>query len=302
MTNASKTHAWTAVAFILGSGLMVACSSEPPAAADSGITFTRPDSAAEPTDGSVMDGAAADGDAGAPGVVSVGQTCALDSECPPGAPVCMNDDLFRDGHCTAFCMSDGIDTCPEGSHCTPYGFMTELCLADCDLREERPCRLGYGCGEAAPAAPVCAPGCDVAEDCPAGMGCDRAAGRLNAGRCYDPEAAIADPCEEPEDCNTDSWCIREIDRGWPGGACTVFDCDEEADTGCTGDAHCVFHFYRDPVCVDGCAVDSDCRPGYACLPDETYPDRLVCMPACADDSVCLVPGASCDPETRRCEV
>lgn len=273
---------------LAAASLLLACSSETPAASDSGISFTPPDTAVEEMDTST------------PPPLSVGRPCTSNSECPEDASLCLTDEGFRDGVCTEFCMDDGATDCPEGSHCTSIGFMRWICLRECDHRLEKPCRPGYGCGERASAAPVCLPGCDIDADCPAGLLCHAEGNVSGEGGCYDPEAAISDPCTDPDDCNAGGWCIREIDRGWPGGACTIFRCDEDADTGCPGDAHCVFDFYRDSICVDGCTVDADCRDGYACLPDETYPDRRRCTPHCDDDAQCVVDSTHCDLDTGRC--
>ena len=233
-------------------------------------------------------------DAGPP-PAHLGDACASasDADCPDEAPVCLDLDGFAGGYCTQFCVEGAGDECPAGSLCTAIGFMNAACLIECDPSLEKPCRQGYGCGEGAPAGPVCAPGCDVDADCPDGSLCNGDDGLLAEGRCYDPAAQVADPCTEPEQCDADAWCVRERDRGWPGGACTFFGCNETDDTGCPGDAHCIFHFYRDPICADGCASDADCRAGYSCLPDAMFTDRLWCQPRCTDDGQCLEPGFRC---------
>jgi len=259
---------------------------------DAGITFTPPDAA------HAADAGDAGADAGDAFVPSVGMPCASDDACPEEAPICLVDPGFRDGYCTQFCVDASV-ICPDGSQCTPISFMTKVCLAECDDTAAPPCRPGYGCGEGAPVAPVCAPGCDVDADCPDGLRCNPDDGGLGEGECYDAGAELGDPCIEPEQCNIDSWCIRERDRGYPGGTCTIFRCNEVEDTGCPGDAHCVFDFYRDPICLTRCVADTDCRAGYACLPDPTYPDRMRCTPSC-DDAACLEPGATCDAMTGRC--
>lgn len=264
--------------------LLVACDAPPPAVEDAAITFEAPD--AGPVE-----------DASTPPEPAVGDACDADDVCPGAAPVCLGGEGWRDGYCTEYC-EEGADTCPEGSRCTPIDHRTRVCLRECDTRVEKDCRPGYGCAEGGPDASVCEPGCDVDADCPDGLRCDPADGIRGEGQCYDPEAALGDPCVDPEDCTADGWCMRERDRGWPGGFCTLFRCNEVDDAGCPGDAHCVFHFYRDPICVDGCEVDADCRPGYACLPDETYPDRMICTPRC-DASACTE--LTCSPDTGRCE-
>jgi len=37
-----------------------------------------------------------------------------------------------------------------------------------------------------------------------------------------------------------------------------------------------------------------------CAPDETYPERVRCTPACQNDAECLESGARCDGDTGRC--
>ncbi|GAB5547438.1 MAG: hypothetical protein SangKO_071980 [Sandaracinaceae bacterium] len=263
----------------------IGCANDRTVESDAMITFETPD------------GGAAE-DASRPPEPSVGDACEVDEDCPEDAPICLISEAYRGGYCTDICPEEGANTCPAGSHCTPIDFRTRVCLLECDPRAEKECRPGYGCAEGGPDASVCAPGCDLDSDCPDGLLCNADDGTLGEGRCYDPDAALGDPCTEPEDCDADGWCVRERDRGWPGGACTIFRCNEVDDTGCEGDAHCVFHFYRDPICVDGCEADADCRSGYACRPDETYPDRNICMPSCqATDCA----GLTCNADTGFCE-
>ena len=159
------------VAFIIAACLS-ACSSDPPVTEDTGITFMPPDAAADAPDAEDSSPPVSTSAAGAP--------CASDDACPVEAPVCFLADGFRDKYCTQFC-AESSDVCPDGSHCTPVAFMTDVCLADCDHRAPNPCRLGYGCGEGAPEASVCAPGCDVDEDCPSGLLCNPDDGGLAEG-------------------------------------------------------------------------------------------------------------------------
>jgi hypothetical protein len=285
----------TGIAFLLVIVTAIGCGSDAPAEMDTSITFEAPDASPD-----ADAGADAAGDADAAPPTTVGMHCAVDSDCPADVPICLVDEGFRDGHCTDYCESDGDDTCPAGSHCAPIAFMTDVCLADCDPDAEDPCPLGFGCAEGAPAAAVCAPGCDVDADCPEGLACNPDDGGLVEGECYDPSAELGDPCTEPEQCPIDNWCIRERDRGYPGGTCTLFRCDEVDDTGCPDGFHCVFDFYRDPICLRGCDDDTDCRDGYACLPDDAFPERLRCTPACSSDAQCLEPALSCDEMAGRC--
>ncbi len=272
----------------------IGCDADTPDVADTAITYEAPDASPDAADRD----AATDADAGSSS--AVGMHCSADPECPAEAPICIVDDGFVDGHCTDYCDSEGARTCPAGSDCAPIAFMTDVCLVDCDPTALDPCPHGFGCGEGAPAAPVCAPGCDVDADCPAGLACNPDDGGMREGRCYDPSADVGAPCTEPEQCPIDNWCIRERDRGYPGGACTILRCDDAGDTGCPAGFHCVFDFYRDPICLRGCEIDDDCRDGYACLPDDTFPDRLRCTPRCNADSQCLEPGFTCDVGTGRC--
>ncbi|MEM9191697.1 MAG: hypothetical protein AAGF12_21165 [Myxococcota bacterium] len=266
-----------------------ACTSPASGEPDAEITFEAPEAGVDGTDAQTD----APPDASLP---TLGGPCATSADCGTGE--CFTGAEFPEGLCVEFCDPENATSCPDSARCTPLGFMINVCLPTCG--REASCRPGYGCGELAPQGAVCAPGCEQNRDCPPGLHCNPADGVLGAGQCFDPNAAVGDRCEEPEDCPADAWCIRERDRGYPGGTCTLFRCDEDENSGCPGDGQCVFDFYRDSICLDGCAEDTDCRDGYACLPDETYPERLRCTPNCTEPAHCEDFRFRCDIETGRC--
>ncbi|MFK7985805.1 MAG: hypothetical protein AB8I08_07210 [Sandaracinaceae bacterium] len=264
---------------------VLACGCDPDPVSDAGpdgdIVFM-PRDAAQPSDAGPLK--------------TVGSACTEDSDCPAEAPVCLLEETFVQGYCTEFCLDGETDVCPSGSHCTAIRFMMSACLAGCDPSDSM-CREGYGCGEAAD-DPVCAPGCDTDADCPEGLACNADDGQRGEGECFDPEASLGDPCVEPDACTEDGWCIRERDRGYPGGTCTIFRCDEETNTGCGDGMHCVFDFYADPICLPACDGPEDCRDGYTCAPDPTYPERVRCTPMCTSDADCLEPTLRCGDDGR----
>jgi hypothetical protein len=101
------------------------------------------------------------------------------------------------------------------------------------------------------------------------------------------EVEIGDECESTSDCSQSGprLCLTEALEGYPGGYCTLFNCDPG---GCPGEAVCVG--YRSGLadtedcagarggtrlqrtfCMRSCSSDGDCRGGYACL-DLAGPD------------------------------
>jgi hypothetical protein len=93
---------------------------------------------------------------------------------------------------------------------------------------------------------------------------------------------IGDKCRNAAECvstETDRLCLTEAIEGFPGGYCTVFNCQPGS---CPSEATCIG--YRaslanagacaDPAeparlernyCMRTCGSDSDCRGGYVCL-------------------------------------
>lgn len=257
--------------------LSIGCTKSTPAELDASIMFEVPDSGF---------------DAGPPPSV-IGNECAADVDCGDGS--CFTEmNGFAGGYCTSFCVTD--DECPMGSVCV-MGGSGGNCFDVCDpAATERDCRAYYGCasGFGLP-MPVCLPGCTDDTDCPT----DRICNPTGGGRCFDPTASLGDPCVASSDCPDGGGCASERRSGYPGGMCIGFGCDEAANTGCPGDFQCAPGPHGSGRCLDGCAVDTDCRDGYACLPMESSPDRLVCAPACTSDTQCT-DGRTCDTAAGTC--
>jgi hypothetical protein len=155
------------------------------------------------------------------------------------------------GYCSTRCG----DGCPQGGICyEPF----DICLTPC----AGGCRSGYTCstsfGADALDAAACVPG--------------------------SPSGQVGSACADNGVCPVGGLCLSEASSGWPGGYCTV-GC-VVGQSGCGPGATC---FDLDgggdtpPLCLDGCASDTECRPGYVC--ETTYFGRAL-------------PSASCIPGTR----
>jgi hypothetical protein len=222
-------------------------------------------------------------DGSTPMSTDIGQACGSDTDC---TEFCATEgEGFRDGYCTMFCSED--TPCPDGSVCLQVSRDQSLCFAECDsAADERQCRAGYGCAvDVTLPAPVCIPGCTDDTDCDEGHVCNPERG----GSCYDPAADWGDGCAESTDCPDGAFCYAEAWRGWPGGMCMAFGCDDTdpAGGGCPEGTACIPG--RRPGfgrCVVSCETAEDCRDGYGCEADETYPERMTCQPACENNSQC----------------
>jgi hypothetical protein len=69
------------------------------------------------------------------------------------------------------------------------------------------------------------------------------------------------PCTDDRACAGGA-CLSPYD-GFPGGFCTVRNCDSARD--CTGDAACLRGAFNGNLCVPLCATSADCREGYDCV-------------------------------------
>ncbi len=259
----------------------VACTSSTTAEPDAEISFTAPDATPEDTGSPEGDGGTSTPD-GAVMSTDIGQSCSSDTDC---SEFCATErEGFRDGYCTAFCNEDVA--CPDGSVCLQVSRSQALCFAECDsTAEERQCRAGYGCAvDISLPAPVCIPGCTDDTDCDEGRVCNPERG----GSCYDPEAEWGDGCGGSSDCPDGAFCFAERWRGWPGGMCMAFGCDEsDASGGCPSGTVCIPGRHAGyGRCVAACETAEDCRDGYTCEAHADYPERLSCHPACETNSQC----------------
>lgn len=110
--------------------------------------------------------------------------------------------------------------------------------------------------------------------------------------CAPGAGAVGSPCASPHDCASDTnapVCLTETQLDWTGGTCTAF-CNPLISGGCPGDAICVeakppLQWFGKGLCLDGCAANADCRPGYNCVtPDGSLGAQKVCMPIHEDCS------------------
>jgi len=200
-----------------------------------------------------------------------------------------------------------------------------------------PCRDGYTCDFG---NQVCTFGCQTDQECqlyradtngdgmvtndtPDGGVPDRlmldtnggATCSATTGRCTQPGTTGVEAgatCVLDSECEADGRCLSELSfDGWTDGYCTKFGCDV---LGCEGDGKCLDVGGGTNICTAGCKIgepgdeatgagagDDDCRPGYACVWDNTSTPAAVvnggCLPgnynAVATENI----GAACnDPD------
>ena len=218
-------------------------------------------------------------DAGPP-PSNVGDACRGPMDCDLPAEECLEDLFgflpFPDGYCSLFCDTEA--DCPDGSVCISAGGGGGQCLRSCEIGAPDQCRPGQGCADSMRLPAVCLPGCEDDTDCGDGATCVVGGGFTGAGQCLDLSAPLGGACASSGDCAEGAFCASEDESGFPDGACVVFGCDADADTGCPDDAHC-FPQRGPDLCIDGCETDGDCRAGYACTSPDGAPDRSVCLPA-----------------------
>ena len=249
-----------------------------------------------------LDGARIDGGPPDAGPSTVGAACGLSGDCMGAANMCLADPVFLPGgYCTLDCAGGGA--CPTGSTCVMIGRAEAYCFQDCTPgATPRQCRAGYGCANDPMIPPVCLGGCSDDTDCPTGLNCDPSGGPTASGACYDPASTYGEACAADANCPMGAACLTEADNNWPGGACVaIVGCDVAADSGCPAGTRCIPGGFRGTgICVESCAVASDCRSAYDCRAPATLPGRTVCMPACATDADCTVAGNVCNPSIGTC--
>lgn len=247
---------------------------------------------AEPCD----DGNAAPGDGcDAACAVEPGYTCAgAPSACTP---------TCGDGVLVAAEPCEGADL--GGKGCADVGFSggTLGCLPDCTLDTSacialEDCNNGadddqdgaYDCGDTdcAAAAPCVSQGevvCDDLEDQDDDdlIDCEDDTDCQALVMCAAGTTPTGGPCAAPHDCqanDTDPFCISQAQfEDWEGGYCSEF-CDLVMND-CSGDATCFDAGLAsgNGICLDSCAVNSDCRAGYACT---VFGVRKLCFPGVED--------------------
>lgn len=188
---------------------------------------------------------------------AIGGPCTVDVDCVEAGSICFRGDLGGvvfppEGYCMAvdpvftdpLCATD--EDCPAGTLCSRW----------IDFDGYRHCM------------PVCScPG----EACPDHQACRNSfnGSRLDNAVCTPGTAGVPDgaACAGMYECDEFSVCRGDIEH--PGGECRRDNCLVGDATTCNG-GHCIE--YVDPptsgtTCVDGCAVDGDCREaeGYRCF-------------------------------------
>lgn len=106
------------------------------------------------------------------------------------------------------------------------------------------------------------------------LDCDDPTSCQGSGPCTPGAKPAGQACAAPTECAAtggDPICLAEL-LGFPGGYCSEF-CDV-AKQDCGADAVCAdLDLSVHGVCLDACAADADCRPGYACV-DEGLPKKV----------------------------
>jgi hypothetical protein len=159
---------------------------------------------------------------------------------------CMDQNCQDDPACPEVC-NNGIDDNENGLiDCEDWG-----CDADpgCSENDEAQCSNGYDDdGDTLV-------DCEDATDCKALAICQPGAGPAGSP-CLSASACSAN--------NNDPLCLTEANYGLLGGYCSEF-CGPALND-CAPGSLCLSYFFPSGAgfCVDTCAVDADCRPGYAC--------------------------------------
>lgn len=179
-----------------------------------------------------------------------GDPCVFDSNCPPGAPYCVD-----------FQCHDGsqYDPCVFGSDCSVAPFCVDsLCQYGF---EDDPCVFDSDCD---PSSPFCGPDklChdgSFGDPCVFDSDCDAVAPIcMPTGTCSD--GAPGDPCTFDTDCDASApFCVDGACRDGTAGAACVFDNDCESSS-----PHCVGQVCREGEAGDPCVFTSDCEAPLSC--------------------------------------
>lgn len=222
------------------------------------------------------------------GTKKTGEACTGNAPCNGG--LCLKNDTFRGGYCSARC-GDQFSECEPGSFCHEVEG-TAVCLAACDGDTDCRAGEGYKCrtiatrkdrdGKDVPVR-VCVPRCQSNAECDDGFHCDAASGDCVEGA-GEPNP-IGEFCAGDDECRSGT-CL--VDEDWLNGYCTA-ECAGPDD--CSDGSVCGRTAFGQR-CLGACQGDLDCRPGYVCLDGG-------CVGRCRDDSACG-DGMRCNPSTGRC--
>lgn len=243
-----------------------------------------PDGAPLP-DGGLPDGEVPDGEVPFEG--EAGEACETDEDC--GGLLCLDGPAGAD-RCSFFCTPE--IACPDGVCFEPgpdarVGFCVAGCADGCPEGTE--CIADPATGEE-----ICRESCATDAECPGDSVC---VVEGPVGRCRTPAAAVGGPCEGSSECGGGpTSCVREEDRGFPGGLCLQFGCGMPFIS-CPGGAACVRFERFGEICLASCDADTGCRAGYACR--EAAEGNRVCVPSCSSSAQCN-DGRICDVLSGLC--
>jgi hypothetical protein len=178
--------------------------------------------------------------------ISDGASCDDAGQCLGGT--CLTEsDGYPGGYCTTLqCETQGC-TNIFGSECLLFerGNDEPTCYLTCDVDDD--CRDRYRCIDS-DGARVCLPN-ELTEGIPA------------AGE-------IGTSCARDNDCDGEACLLN-----FPGGYCTVMNCEEDSVCERFGDGRCLEQGEDDNSffsCFDGCDDDSECRFGYGCTDSDGF--------------------------------
>ena len=223
-----------------------------------------------------------------PGDQPPGSQCFSANECQADAsdPICLGPvEGFSDGYCSEFCdlaspacSGDGICADPVavlGKAISIHGICLDACSGAGD------CRPGYECVDRGLGQKICvvAPEkqCDDFQDNDLDDQVDcQDFDCQSSPSCNGGAKAAGQPCVSSAECfsnASDPVCINESFFGYPGGYCSQF-CNPVSDD-CGPGGLCIQNFLpvNGATCLDTCASQQDCRPGYSCV-DFGFPSKV----------------------------
>lgn len=162
------------------------------------------------------------------GTGAPGDACTSVTDCTGGTDgICFAGD--PGGYCSEVCSSNA--DCPFGSHCGSNGACFDTCGTDID------CRSQYGCG-------------DLDFD-----------GQKECMVVANGPGQVGDSCSVQRDCSGGVYGFCATGTNYPNGSCTVF-CGPGA--GSCGSGSFCSNAFQQPLCLESCTSDTQCRSGYTC--------------------------------------